>query len=215
MRSLQSPEITGFLEQAGIKNMVIIAFAMAEMHWQQVWEQPEQMITLPGIKITSLTMTNYSPELAADRLANADAVFMPGGIPEVLIERLQQTGCADLLQTYLNGSLKLVGGASAGAMVLGKLFGSNQMPGLNLVCNHIIDVHFSNRGRLSRLQQVIDTNHELTGVGIDEDTSLLLNGNWQPEKIFGDGTATYYRHNEAMKIYDKNTTFTNADSSAA
>lgn len=209
MRSLQSTAVTDFLHQAGVKNIVIIAFAMAESRWQKVWEQPEPMISLPGIIISSLTTTNYTPALAADRLAAADAIYMPGGIPAVLMERLIDTGCADLLQASIGqGQCKVIGGASAGAMVLGKMYGSNHKPGLNIVGNHIIDVHFSNRGRMSRLQGVIDANHELTGIGIDEDTTLLLNNDWQPQQIFGDGTATYYRHNDTLRIYDKNTTFT-------
>lgn len=216
VRSLQSLEITDFLHQAGVKNLVIIAFAMAETHWQQVWEQPEQMITLSGINITSLTLTNYTAALATARLSAADAIFMPGGIPAVLMERLVDTGCADLLQGSIDKQqLKVVGGASAGAMVLGKMYGSNHKPGLNIVDNHIIDVHFSNRGRMSRLQAVIDANHELTGIGIDEDTTLLLNDDWRPQQIFGDGTTTYYRYNETMKTYDKNTTFTTRNSDPA
>ena len=208
MRSLGSDAVGGWLRSLGVNNVLIVAFAMAEPFWQRAWERPADFIQIHGLSVSSLTTTNYSPERAESQLAAADAVFMPGGVPAVLQDRLIETGFDKLLQRAVaDGDLQCLAGASAGAMVLGTIYGSIQKPGLNLVPDHIIDVHFSSRGRISRLQEVIDAHPGLIGVGIDEDTNLILDNNFQPQLIIGDGTVTYYKNHTTMRTYDSNTTF--------
>lgn len=48
--------------------------------------------------------------------------------------------------------------------------------GLGLVQNMIIDSHFLQRGRFTRLMEVGATNPELLGIGIDEDAGVILDG---------------------------------------
>ena len=48
-------------------------------------------------------------------------------------------------------------------------------PGLGIVKNIIIDQHFAQRGRIGRLLTAIAQNPEVLGVGIDEDTAVVLN----------------------------------------
>ena len=47
-------------------------------------------------------------------------------------------------------------------------------PGLALVPGLIIDQHFAERGRMGRLLAAIGQNPRLIGVGIDEDTAIVL-----------------------------------------
>ncbi len=47
-------------------------------------------------------------------------------------------------------------------------------PGLGLVKNIIIDQHFEQRGRIGRLLTAVAQNPEVLGVGIDEDTAIVL-----------------------------------------
>ncbi len=47
-------------------------------------------------------------------------------------------------------------------------------PGLGLVKNIIIDQHFAQRGRIGRLLTAVAQNPEVLGVGIDEDTAIVL-----------------------------------------
>lgn len=47
-------------------------------------------------------------------------------------------------------------------------------PGLGLIKNVVIDQHFSQRGRIGRLLVAIAENPESLGVGIDEDTAIMV-----------------------------------------
>ena len=48
-------------------------------------------------------------------------------------------------------------------------------PGLGLITGVIIDMHFAQRGRIGRLLVGVAENPEILGIGIDEDTSIIVN----------------------------------------
>jgi cyanophycinase len=62
-------------------------------------------------------------------------------------------------------------------------------PGLGVLQNIIIDQHFSERGRISRLITAVSYNPHNLGVGIDENTSVILDNQGILE-VFGEGTVT-------------------------
>ena len=41
----------------------------------------------------------------------------------------------------------------------------------------MIDTHFSQRGRIGRLFQAVVSNPRVTGIGVDEDTGLVISAN--------------------------------------
>src|SRR5207302_1232133 len=49
-------------------------------------------------------------------------------------------------------------------------------PGLGLINGVIIDQHFAERGRMSRLLGAVCQNPAVLGLGIDEDTSVIVEG---------------------------------------
>jgi cyanophycinase len=53
----------------------------------------------------------------------------------------------------------------------------------------MIDTHFAQRRRLHRLFVAISRNPELMGLGIDEDTALVVNGN--VGQVVGQGGVTF------------------------
>lgn len=59
-------------------------------------------------------------------------------------------------------------------------------PGLGMIKNVIIDQHFSQRGRIGRLLAGIAQNPRVLGVGIDEDTAIVVNKNGFV-KVIGNG----------------------------
>ena len=61
--------------------------------------------------------------------------------------------------------------------------------GLGFVANAIVDQHFSQRHRLSRLLSALAQRPDLLGVGIDEDTALIIEPN-QSVEIVGKGSVT-------------------------
>jgi cyanophycinase len=67
----------------------------------------------------------------------------------------------------------LVGGSSAESHRIGDL---NMAPGLGLIRDAIIDQHFAERGRIGRLLGAVAHNPRMLGVGIDEDTAIVVEG---------------------------------------
>ena len=78
----------------------------------------------------------------------------------------------------------LVKGASSESYRIGEL---HMAPGLGLVRDLIIDQHFAERGRYGRLLGAVAHNPRLLGVGIDEDTAIVVEG--QAFRVIGSGAA--------------------------
>jgi cyanophycinase len=67
----------------------------------------------------------------------------------------------------------LVSGSSAESHRLGDL---SMAPGLGLVRDVIIDQHFAERGRIGRLLGAVAQSPRVLGIGIDEDTAIVVEG---------------------------------------
>lgn len=63
-------------------------------------------------------------------------------------------------------------------------------PGLGLINNIIIDQHFDQRGRIGRLLTGVAQNPQVLGVGIDENTAIIVNQTGYVE-VIGEG-AVYF-----------------------
>lgn len=102
-----------------------------------------------------------------------------------------------LMDGMQNG--KIIVGTSAGASVMSgtmilegeseespKKYSINMSPGLGLIENVIIDQHFSQRGRIGRLLTAVAENPEYLGIGIDEDTAIVVDER-KIIKVIGNG----------------------------
>lgn len=76
----------------------------------------------------------------------------------------------------------LVGGSSSESYRIG---GLSMAPGLGLIPNVIIDQHFAERGRIGRLLGAVAHNPRILGVGVDENTAIIVEG--QRFEVMGDG----------------------------
>lgn len=124
----------------------------------------------------------------AERIYNAHAVFFTGGDQFRLSTILGSTDISRAIyEKYCNDKNFLIAGTSAGSMALPKvmiykgnpktslLMGEVQTTsGVGFFDNCIIDTHFGMRGRFARLANAVATNASCVGVGIDEDTALML-----------------------------------------
>ncbi len=112
-----------------------------------------------------------------------------GGTPlhEALLERYRSGGC-------------VVAGTSAGAAVIPEtmIFQNNRFrlfrkggiemtKGLGLIQDTIFDTHFVERSRISRLVHAVATNPAMLGIGIEENTGLLIE-NETKATVMGAGT---------------------------
>ncbi len=135
------------------------------------------------------------PEILA-RLKAADVVMFTGGDQLRLTSILGGTPFDDMLiQKYRNEDF-IYAGTSAGAAAA-----SNNMiyqgssseallkgevkitSGLGLIDGVIIDTHFVQRGRIGRLFQAVVGNPKVLGIGLGEDTGLLITNGKQMEAI--------------------------------
>jgi cyanophycinase len=134
-------------------------------------------------------------------LHSATGIFMTGGDQVKLLSLVGGTLAADLIhQRYKHGAT--IAGTSAGASAMSRVmiaFGrsggtpSQRMvqlaPGLGLTEDVIIDQHFRQRDRLGRLTTAVTFNPAMLGIGIDEDTSLVISADHSAE-VIGSGGLT-------------------------
>jgi len=122
-----------------------------------------------------------------NRIKNADVIFFTGGDQLRLSSIIGGTPMHDLvLQKYHNEEFIYVG-TSAGAASASKSMiyeGSSHeallkgeikiTSGLGLIDHVIVDTHFVQRGRIGRLFQAVVSNPKTLGIGLGEDTGLLI-----------------------------------------
>ncbi|HWJ16848.1 MAG TPA: cyanophycinase [Gemmatimonadaceae bacterium] len=147
-------------------------------------------------------------EIAA-MIGDAAGVFLGGGDQVKLVTALSGSETAAAIRrAYERGAT--VAGTSAGAAALteltmaggevdveGNLVEQYIGPGLGLLgFDAIVDTHFSQRRRLQRLFLVVAKNTRLFGVGIDEDTALIVRDGIG--EVVGAGSVTFVDGRETV-----------------
>lgn len=135
-------------------------------------------------------------------LGGVTGVFMTGGDQMRLVSLLGGTKFAEKLRKMVRTKNIVLAGTSAGAagmstsmIVRGEATSHPHKnavrlsPGLGFLKNIIIDQHFSERGRISRLITAVSYNPYNLGIGIDENTAIILDGKGILE-VFGQGSTT-------------------------
>jgi cyanophycinase len=125
---------------------------------------------------------------ALEKLDGAAGVFFTGGDQLRISSQIGDTPIEKrIMELHRAGGL--IAGTSAGASVMSETMlvkgpsaesyriGELHMaPGLGLMRDVIIDQHFAERGRYGRLLGAVAHNPRLLGVGIDENTAVLVEG---------------------------------------
>ncbi|HEX7394877.1 MAG TPA: Type 1 glutamine amidotransferase-like domain-containing protein [Anaerolineaceae bacterium] len=142
------------------------------------------------------------PSLAVVIL-KAQFVYLLGGFPRYLGETLAGSLCGQaILEAHQSGVL--VGGSSAGAMVLCEHFYDPETgsisQGLNFIPGACIIPHHNTFGRrwALRLAELLP---EDILIGIDEQTGLLNDGPEGGWNVYGKGVVTLYRQGEAAVFH--------------
>ncbi len=135
-----------------------------------------------------------------ERIEQATGIFITGGdqlraVRRFLASELQEV----LLRRYREGVV--VGGTSAGAVLMAETMitgrscevvarpGAVELsPGIGLIKDVLIDSHFSQRCRFGRLAVAVLRNCPYLGIGIDENTAVIIRGT--RGEVLGDGTVT-------------------------
>jgi cyanophycinase len=198
-----------FIELSGKKNPVIEVVTSAStegkelfQEYKKVFEEELKVGAVGHIHHMSRTEVYNDAELQ-DRVKKADGFFFAGG------DQLKYTSLyggsqflRQLKERYIHQPI-VVGGTSAGAMAMSTpmIYAGNDevqelggmikvTTGLEFLKDVCIDTHFVHRGRFVRMAQVIVTNPNCVGMGIEEDTAVMVRNGLDAE-VLGTGTVIF------------------------
>jgi len=158
-----------------------------------------------GVEETKCLDIRYRDEAAREEyvktIEKTDLIFFGGGDQAKLVETLNQTKVFDRIKTRFEGDGLHIAGTSAGASAVGNpLFyngdykGSQKgsikfSEGFGFIDGVAIDTHFSARRRLSRLCQFLISGQCKKGIGLDEDTGIMVDPDFR-FTVLGSGFVT-------------------------
>ncbi|MEA5451527.1 cyanophycinase [Leptolyngbya sp. CCNP1308] len=122
------------------------------------------------------------------KVSEATGIFFTGGDQSRIVDFIKDTPLDEAIQRrYREGAV--IGGTSAGAammpdeMIVGGTSVSNPSvdavemgPGMGFLPGIVVDQHFAQRGRLGRLLAALVLQPAVLGLGIDEDTGIIVEG---------------------------------------
>ncbi len=137
---------------------------------------------------------------AVRAIGQATGIFFTGGDQARIVERIKDTILEDAIRKrHQEGAV--IAGTSAGAAIMPDVMivrgESETSPrqdsvtlgtGMGFVSGILVDQHFAQRGRLGRLVTAILLQPATIGVGVDENTALVIEG--EEFEVLGEGAVT-------------------------
>jgi cyanophycinase len=121
------------------------------------------------------------------RIEAADGIMFTGGDQLRLFDKLKDSPVVNILKRKYCEERFVIAGSSAGAAAMSNtmICGGNPVRGFikgeirmnmgfGFFENVIIDTHFEKRGRFSRLAQAVATSNSSLGLGLSEDTGVIV-----------------------------------------
>ncbi|HEX6888018.1 MAG TPA: cyanophycinase [Candidatus Nanopelagicales bacterium] len=192
-----------FVAEAGGPDARIVVCPTASALGPEITELYENLFTRLGV--AQVLPVRPRDRREADKVAFAEAVedatgvFFTGGNQMKLASAIRGTRFGDaVVAAYGRGAI--VGGTSAGASVVSEHmvgYGSpgttpkfrmvGQAQGLGLLPGAIVDQHFGQRDRFGRLLNLVASSPDLLGIGLDEDTAMVVTDETELE-VLGKGS---------------------------
>lgn len=136
-----------------------------------------------------------------ERIMDYSCLFFSGGDQLRISSIIGGTGFHKLVHDFCRDG-KVIAGTSAGASMMSEIMiveGEDQeaparctiklAPGMGLIRGVVIDQHFNQRGRIGRLFAAVAQNPSILGIGIDEDTAVVVDSN-ETFSVIGNGVVT-------------------------
>ncbi|HBJ88480.1 MAG TPA: cyanophycinase [Gammaproteobacteria bacterium] len=181
-----------FAELAGGSDapVVVIPTAGGSENYDEFWQGLNQF---RAAGLTKLKLIHTYERAEADTAAFAQAireakgVWFTGGRQWRLADSYLHTEVHDALQELLERG-GVIGGSSAGATILGSylargdttsntvMMGDHE-EGFSFISNIAIDQHLLRRNRQFDLLEITSAKPELLGIGLDEDTAIVVRNN--------------------------------------
>jgi len=214
-----------FIELTGKEDPVIEVITTASSEGDEMFETYKKVFT--ELKITHVGHIHHGlrKEVVEDkalvkRTHKADAFFFTGGDQLILTSLYGGSDFLTCLKDRYIADPIVVAGTSAGAMALSTpmIYAGNQKvqqitgevkitTGLEFLKDVCVDTHFVDRGRFVRMAQVIATNPTSIGIGIEEDTAIVVRKGSEAE-IIGSGVIVVI---DGFDIASSNVTDFNAE----
>jgi len=179
-----------FVTLAGGRRSRLVLVPTASSMQEEVIDSYTEVFTRLGarqVQVVNPGSREEAHDPASVKLVDeATGVFFSGGSQLRLSQLLPGTPVGDAVhRAHERGCV--VGGTSAGASVMSDFMismgdegitprqrASQISAGLGLLPGVVVDQHFDQRSRYGRLMSVIATSPHLLGVGIDEDTAIIV-----------------------------------------
>ena len=185
--------------------IVIIPTAGAGDHYDQYYPGARRWRKLGAEHITVVHARDRNvanSDAFVEPITKARGVWFPGGRQWRLADAYLGTLVHDALRDVLDRG-GVVGGSSAGATILGSylargdtatntvMMGDHEV-GFGFLRDTAIDQHLLRRNRQFDLIEIIETHPELLGIGLDEDTAIVVQGD--AFEVIGQSYVAIYDH---------------------
>lgn len=175
--------------------------AAAEKRYREIFKR----LRFKKFDVIDIAMREQAfDEAILKKIEKATGLYFTGGDQLHITALMGGSPLYNLILQKFNDGKSVVGGTSAGAMMMSssmllsgtsdcapKLGSIEVAPGLQLLPNSIIDTHFSQRGRYGRLLSAVVHNPQIVGFGIDERTAMVVSGsNGGGFEVIGEGAVT-------------------------
>jgi cyanophycinase len=194
-----------------VKKPSIVILPVASSHQQEIADIYLEAFGKIGTK-PEVIIINSKEEVDREEnleiVARVDGIFITGGDQAKIIQLLSGTLFLEILHERYLAEEFVIAGTSAGAMIMSEYMidtGSSEesiikgiiklKKGFDFLGRTIIDTHFFNRGRFARLTEGLLQKKNLTGIGISEDTALVVTDGNMLQAI-GSGTVIIIENDE-------------------
>jgi len=198
--------LTRFVELAGGADANIVVITAASTIADEMWGVYDEAFGSLGVKRRShLELTSRqdaNSEEFVRQVDEATGIFMTGGDQKRLLALIGGSKLDAAMHVALKVRGATIGGTSAGASAMsGHMLAQGRVEilpekgsvslgaGFGFLHRVVIDQHFSERQRLSRLLSLVAQNPYLQGIGIDEDTALVVDIG-EGIEVLGQGAVT-------------------------
>jgi cyanophycinase len=198
-KGYESFEILGALinKAAGTKGVIEIITAASNVpdEMEEWYTDAYKNKGFTGIGFIHGKNKTWDDNIYLKRIDRAHAVFFTGGDQVKLVAELKNTALVKAIwKKYTEDPNFILAGTSAGAMsvgetiieegLIGEVLLTNDLKlgkGFSFIGNVIVDTHFIQRGRFARLAQAVIQHPECLGIGLSENTALLISGENEAE----------------------------------
>ncbi|MGQ9871598.1 cyanophycinase [Leptodesmis sp.] len=198
--------LTNFFNRSGATDARIAIIPSASREPAVIGERYREIFNemgAKGIEILDIRDREHCENPVLQNYAeNCTGVFMTGGDQLRLCGLLADTLLMNTIRQRAQRGEITLAGTSAGAAVMGHYMiaggGSGESPnrslvdittGLGIIPELLVDQHFHNRNRMARLMSAIAGHADRLGIGIDEDTCAVFEGDGLMQ-VLGKGTVT-------------------------